>query len=588
MDAIAVQLRTKVVQLGLQLILFLQMTSYLWPHDTSISEVEKQVYYDYIIVGCGTAGSILANRLTQSGEHQVLVIEAGGDPPMESIYPSMFSYLTNSKYDWNFTTINDLYTAKGHRNHVLHLTSGKMLGGDSSLGHQLYVRGDPHDYDLWAEITKDQSWNYQNLLPYFKRSENLDDEKVMESNYGRFHGTKGSVGVTRDLKHINKKYLHAFKEAGNHILMDGNGDHTLGYYEPMFMVKDGIRQSTPYAFLTPIRHRRNLHLMKHTEAIEINFVDNKAVGVTAVKNNKKFNVKAKKEVIISAGAHKTPQLLMLSGIGLKDHLRSYNISVKVSLPVGKYYQDHLSVILVHKLKIHHHKSPLPDPHEYPLNVFIGNVAVDKSKTYPEYQSVNYIIPSDSDRLLLLCSVDYSYNNELCQSFYNQTKGHETMVSKILLLHPSSRGHVLLQSNDYKDQPMILSGFFSHDDDLKKFTDYIADFLKVTQTSIFKKFGAELVHPSFRGATDNCENYPGSAYWKCYALNLVGSGYHYTSTCSMGRVVDNRLKVYGTAGLRVVDASVIPAITSGDTQAAVMAVAEKAADMILEDANRNKY
>lgn len=497
-------------------------------------------------------------------------------------YPSTFSYIPNSKYDWNFTTVYDGYTALGHRNQRLELTSGKMLGGDSSLGHLLYTRGDPHDYNDWAKKSKDAAWNYENLLQYFKKSEDLQDTSVLNSPSGKFHGTGGKVGITRHTEHINMKYLYVFKEAGHDIILDGNGDKTLGYYEPMVMVRDGVRQSMAYSFLTPIKKRKNLHVLKETEAIEINFNSNRAIGVTAVKNGNTLKLKARREVIVSAGTMKSPQLLMLSGIGITDQLESSGIPVKKHLPVGRNYQDHIGVMMVHRFKVKSHKTSAPDPHEYPLPIIIGSVALNKNKPYPEYQSLNYIISSDSDSLLNLCSVCYSFKNEICQSLYEQTKGYETMVSKIVLLHPESRGHVVLQSKDYRDPPMILPEFYSHDEDLANMIKYIADFLSVNKTNVFRKLGGELVHPKLK----ECENYPEHAYWECYALHMMGTSYHYTSSCSMGQVVDSRLKVYGISGLRVVDASVIPLITSGNTQAAVMAVAEKGADMILEDANND--
>ncbi|CAB3232711.1 unnamed protein product [Arctia plantaginis] len=575
MDAIAVQLRTKFIQMGLRMIVLLQLTSYLWPQDTPLKDV--QPCYDFIIVGCGTAGSILANRLSASGQHQVLVIEAGGDPPMESLYAGTFLYLKNSQYDWNFTTVNDGFTAQAHRNNILTLTSGKMLGGSSSLGHLLYLRGDPTDYNRWADIVKDQSWNYEHLIKYFRKSEMLDFKDMYTRN-NLFHGTDGPMGVTKIVNHVSQKYLHIFKQAGHEIIKDGNTNMTLGYFEPMFMSKDGIRQSVTYTYLTPIKNRPNLHFLKEAEVIDIKLNKDKAVGVTVIKNNDIIRMKANREIILSAGAIKTPQLLMLSGIGLSDHLSDHGIEVKKHLPVGKFYQDHLEVTVVHKLNVNNQKSFPADPHEFPASVIVGNVAVDKGKRAPDYQSQNFIIPSDSDSLLTICSVENAFINDICESIYNKTKGYETMLSKIIFLRPKAKGHVVLQSADYKDNPLIISGFYSHDIDVDTMSNYIIHFLQLSKTPVFKQFGGDIVFPTL----PECDNYPGITYWKCYALNMMGSSYDYTGTCSMGSVVDRRLRVMGVGGLRVVDASVIPVIPSGSIQAAVMAIAEKGADMILKE------
>lgn len=439
-----------------------------------------------------------------------------------------------------------------------------MLGGSSSLGHHLYVKGSPYDYNSWAEIVKENTWNYENLRPYFKKFEN--------------------VGLTKQSYEVNNKYLKAFKEAGHDILKDANGIQTLGYYEPTFMVKGGFRQSMAYAYLTPARHRPNLHVLKETEVIEINFDGNTAVGVTAVNGNEVIKTKAKREVIVSAGAIKSPHLLMLSGIGPKDHLESNGIAVKSKLPVGKTYQDHLSVILAHKLNIRNEKSTPKSPHEIPLPIVIGNVALSKSQTFPDYQTINHIIPSDSDSILSICSVEYSFKDELCQSIYNKTKGSETILTKLVLLHPKSRGHIVLESNKYNDPPMIISGFLSHDEDLDSIVDYIEDFIKVANTKVFKDFDAQFILPDLPDCNTLMGYFPpvGSTYWKCYILSMMDASYHYSSTCSMGTVVDSRLRVFGIKGLRVIDASVIPLIPSGNTQAAVMVIAEKGAAMILED------
>ncbi|CAB3232708.1 unnamed protein product [Arctia plantaginis] len=482
-------------------------------------------------------------------------------------------------HEWNFTTVNDGYTAQAHINHVLKLHSGKMLGGSSSLGHLLYVRGSSHDFDEWVKYLVDKSWSYQNVLYYFKKSQKLDYKDFVYPGTDIFYSTNGEMGVKKLVNQISQKYLNIFKEAGHSTMFDGNRNISLGYYEPMFMIRKGIRQSTSIAFLSPITTRSNLHILKETEATKIYFHNLLAKGVTAVKDGKEIYIKANREVIIAAGTIKSAQLLMLSGIGIKEHLVANGIPLKKDLPVGKFYQDHLAVILVHKFKATKTNMTSYDPREMGVNMIIGNAAVNKLKPYPEYQTLNYIIPSNSDRLLSLCSLTYSFSNEVCNSLYNQTKGFETMFSLIVLLHPKSRGHVALQSKNYQHPPMVISGFYSHEDDMKDVANYLVDFLQIQETPVYKQYGGEFIVPKIEA----CDNRTGVAYWHCYALNMMVSTYDYASSCSMGQVVDEKLKVYGMSGLRVMDASVIPLLPSGNIQATVMAIGEKGADMVLRDA-----
>lgn len=494
-------------------------------------------------------------------------------------YPGLTAYLPNSIHEWNFTTVNDGYTAQAHINHVLKLHNGKMLGGSSSLGHLLYVRASPYDFDEWVKHLVDKSWSYEQVLHYYKKSEKLDYKDFVYPGTDIFHSTYGEMGVKKVVNQISQKYLNIFKEAGHMTLFDGNRNISMGYYEPMFMVRNGIRQSTSFAFLNTIATRSNLHILKETEATKIYFHNLLAKGVTAVKGNKEIYIKANREVVIAAGTIKSAQLLMLSGIGIKEHLVANGIPLKKDLPVGKFYQDHLVVFIVHKFNATKTNMTSNDPRELGVSMIIGNAAV--SKPYPEYQTLNYIIPSNSNKLLSLCSLTYSFSDEVCNSLYNQTKGFETMLSLIVLLRPKSRGHVVLQSKDYQNPPMIISGFYTHEEDLKNMANYIVDFLHIQETPAYKQHGGEFVTPKIK----ICDSRTGVAYWQCYALNMMGSTHDYAGSCSMGQVVSEKLRVHGISGLRVMDASVIPLLPSGNIQATVMAVAEIGADMLLRDAKR---
>ncbi|XP_039749971.1 glucose dehydrogenase [FAD, quinone]-like [Pararge aegeria] len=223
----------KVVQAVLLVVAALGLTAYKWPDNAVVTD---DAVYDYIVVGAGSAGSIVANRLTENPNVHVLLVEAGGDPPIETAIPAMFAFLPKSTIDWNFVSENDGYSAQYHRNGYLNLPSGKVLGGSSSIHHYYYIRGHANDYESWANATGEDSWSWNNLLPYFKKSENLVDEEILNSSTGQYHGTNGYTVITRELREMPLKYLEAFREAGSKVVDDINTGNTLGYTRPMVLI----------------------------------------------------------------------------------------------------------------------------------------------------------------------------------------------------------------------------------------------------------------------------------------------------------------------------------------------------------------
>ncbi|KAF9412053.1 hypothetical protein HW555_009331 [Spodoptera exigua] len=478
--------------------------------------------FDYIIVGAGSAGSVIANRLTEIDNAKVLLIEAGGDPPVESVIPGLLPFMKNTEVDWNYETENDGYSQQYHKNYGVELTRGKMLGGSSSINFLAYTRGNFHDFNNWAEITGDESWSWANVLPYFKKSERLVDPVMLHSSASSFHGTDGYLGTTRKYNEEVLRYFEAFEEVGNRIVLDTNGNTPLGITECMFNVANGVRQSTAQSFLHPIKDRPNLFVLKNTLVSKILFDENKnAIGVEAIlENNEVVQFKADKEVIVSGGAINTPQLLMLSGIGPREHLESHDIPVISDLPVGQSLQDHVMVMMAHKMG----NSPPPKPVD-PLYI--------QSPLMMGYTSLNR----------------------------------------------RSRGKILLRSADPKEKPIIYTGYYSDPIDLKRHASYVEDFAKIQRTEFFESVNAERVVPEVCG----CENkYSTEEYWQCYALCMMVSGYHYSGSAAMGVVVDSRLNVFGVQKLRVADASVMPKITGANTNAATIMIGERAADIIKED------
>ncbi|CAH0695645.1 unnamed protein product [Spodoptera exigua] len=550
--------------------------------DLGIDQEKEQgdgACFDYIIVGAGSAGSVIANRLTEIDNAKVLLIEAGGDPPVESVIPGLLPFMKNTEVDWNYETENDGYSQQYHKNYGVELTRGKMLGGSSSINFLAYTRGNFHDFNNWAEITGDESWSWANVLPYFKKSERLVDSVMLHSSASSFHGTEGYLGTTRKYNEEVLRYFEAFEEVGNRIVLDTNGNTPLGITECMFNVANGVRQSTAQSFLHPIKDRPNLFVLKNTLVSKILFDENKnAIGVEAIlENNEVVQFKANKEVIISGGAINTPQLLMLSGIGPREHLESHDIPVISDLPVGQSLQDHVMVMMAHKMG----NSPPPKPVD-PLYIqsplMMGYTSLNRSKNYPDYQSINFIM-NEPTPMLQFCSFYYSYIDEICQALYDGSIGKEVLFSLVILLYPESRGKILLRSADPKEKPIIYTGYYSDPVDLKRHASYVEDFAKIQHTEFFESVNAERVVPEVCG----CENkYSTEEYWQCYALCMMVSGYHYSGSAAMGVVVDSRLNVFGVQKLRVADASVMPKITGANTNAATIMIGERAADIIKED------
>ena len=531
--------------------------------------------FDFVIVGAGSAGCLLANRLSADGQFTVCLLEAGGDNKSFFVSsPAGVSELMKSeKMNWLFDSVPQ----KTQQDRKIFCPRGKGMGGSSAVNGMMYVRGHAKDYDRWADEGAD-GWSYKEVLPYFKKSEH------QERGADEWHGTEGELNVTDAAKHypFNDLYIEAARGLGYPVTDDFNGEQQegVGYYQ--YNIRNGRRDCSAEAFVRPIEGRQNLTVITHAHACGIEWEGIRATGVTYLdKSGSKLTVGASREVILSGGAFNSPQLLMLSGVGDKGELAEHHITVKHHLPgVGKNLQEHVDALVVRNakpgksgpfaLRPKVFLKELPYLLSYPFlrkGLLAGapgeNGGFFKSsedKDIPDLQWV--FIPSKVNEhgRDLRFMMNYGYS------------------AHVALLRPKSRGEVSLFNSNPLASPKIDLNMLSHPDDVRDLTFGVRATRKLLAASAFSEFMADEVYPG-----EGCQSDEAIEEFLRRKANHI---YHPVGTCKMGvddmAVVDPRLKVHGLQNLRVVDASVMPSIIGGNTNAPTYMIAEKASDMILQD------
>ena len=530
--------------------------------------------FDYIIVGAGSAGCVLANRLSANPENSVLLIEAGGkDSKMEIHIPAGYAKLHRTEVDWGYYTEPQQHIL----NRKIYLPRGKVMGGSSSTNAMAYVRGNKEDYDDWAKLGN-TGWTYEEVLPYFKKSENNQD-----INNG-FHGSSGELNVEFSKKFktpFSQAFIDSCIETGFKLNQDYNGEHQAGAGEFQYTIKDSKRNSAVDAFLNPAKHRKNLTILSNTSIEKVLIENDKAIGVE-VRQQSLGTYLASKEVILCTGSFISPQILMLSGVGDKDELKTNGITCKKHLPgVGKNLQDHLfyavSALTNTQEGQNHHLKPLnqlKDLIKYLVSkkgIFtigpLEAVAFGSTSLSPERVDYQFHFAS------LHLGDDYN-----CDIYDIKTFPLIDGVSILpTLLRPKSRGSVSIRSKKAADAPIIQPNFLEHPDDRKVLIEAGKKALEILEARAFSPHIKKIITPPLGNSED--------AIWN-HIQKQVETVYHPVGTCKMGNdemaVVDNELRVHGIANLRVVDASIMPTLVSGNTNAPVYMIAEKAADLILKN------
>ncbi len=518
---------------------------------TTLGRAEDSKAFDYIVVGAGAAGSVVANRLSENPDFTVLVLEAGGPDDDERIYrPTSFRQLIKSSLDWDYSTQPEPYLKRRE----ITWPRGKVWGGSGSITAMVYVRGHRRDFDRWEELGN-PGWGFDDVLPYFIKAEN------QERGPSKFHGVGGPQNVAdpRWVPPISLAFLEAAVESGLPRNEDFNGEKQEGAGFYQLNQKNGERHSAAAAYLRPALRRENLTIRSHALVTQIVFENQRAVGVKYTSDQGEHEVRATREVILCAGAIGSPQILMLSGVGPAEHLKSLDIEVVHDLPgVGDNLQDHPRAALTYK-----------------SNKALG---FDQERAAREYNAGRKG-PLSSNGIGVGAFVKTLDEASVPDIQIFLTAGpRDTFSVHAALMRPESRGRIRLRSKSITDAPLIQANYLEDEGDLDGLVRGLEIARRIAGANALGEFRGEELSPGAKVKdVEGLRN---------HIRESATTFFHAIGTCKMGTdpmaVVDGALRVRGIERLRVIDASIMPTLISGATHAATIMIAEKGTDLIKAD------
>ncbi|KAL3224012.1 hypothetical protein MRX96_027077 [Rhipicephalus microplus] len=561
---------------------------------------ELRPYYDYVIVGGGSAGCVIANRLSADPRVTVLLLEAGALEEASRQIPAVAPFNIRGRDDWDYWSVPQKHAAFSFRNQRLAHNRGKVLGGSSVLNFMMYTRGNPGDYDRWAKQYGAEGWSYEDVLPHFK---DIEDYRV--GPLDECHGVGGEIPV--DYANTTTPLAHTLMEAcqqAGYAHVDFNGPTQSGCSRLQTNVANGKRFSASKAFIQPvIRERQNLHVALLSHVIKVNFDGKRAVGVTFTRLGRPAKVNARREVILSAGTVGSAQLLLLSGVGPRDDLERLQIPVVADLPVGRNLQDHPAILMGVPVSTDAEVGippfSLADIQQYASNG-TGTISIPVGNEFVHFLPTEYAedpnVPdvevatmamSPASQLTKALAVELGLLPEAFDDLIGSIDDRPGFRAAMILNRPRSRGSISLRSKNPYEHPNIDPNLFEHPYDAKALAQGTKTFVdRILSTEAMKSIGAKPWQKIFQPCADAGPLWS-EEYNECVSRHTAIAAWHLCCTVAMGShpqaVLDERLRVRGgVTGLRVADASVMPDIITGHTNAPSMMIGSKAASMIIED------